>query len=152
MDYILVDVISKLLSILYENFWIWEKCQKSQLFSILKGKRARNCKSVSLMLVPGKILEKIIKQALREKQGTNKLESGMRFVRIGCTRLILLFFVFVFCQSELISRQSEHISRQGNTMEVVHLDFSKALMKLTSVISFICCSNVGWSHYQIDFS
>uniref|UniRef100_A0A670IE66 Reverse transcriptase domain-containing protein n=1 Tax=Podarcis muralis TaxID=64176 RepID=A0A670IE66_PODMU len=125
----LADVISEPLAVIFENSWRtgevpadWRRANVVPIFK--KGKREdpNNYRPVSLTSIPGKILEQIIKQTVCEHLERNAVITNSQHG----------FLKNKSCQTNLISffDRITSLVDEGNAVDVVYLDFSKAFDKV----------------------
>uniref|UniRef100_A0A670KJT9 Reverse transcriptase domain-containing protein n=1 Tax=Podarcis muralis TaxID=64176 RepID=A0A670KJT9_PODMU len=125
----LADVISEPLAVIFENSWRtgevpadWRRANVVPIFK--KGKREdpNNYHPVSLTSIPGKILEQIIKQTVCEHLERNAVITNSQHG----------FLKNKSCQTNLISffDRITSLVDEGNAVDVVYLDFSKAFDKV----------------------
>ncbi|KAK4822905.1 hypothetical protein QYF61_023268 [Mycteria americana] len=114
----LADVLTKPLSIIYQQSWLtgevpadWRLANVTPIFKKGQKEDPGNYRPVSLTLVPGKMMEQIILSAItqhvEDNQGIKPSQHGQ----------VLLD------QPDLLLRQVD----EGKAVDVVYLDFSKAL-------------------------
>jgi hypothetical protein len=100
----------------------WKKANVTPLFKKGSKKEAGNYRPVSLTSVPGKIFESIIKKRLMKHMEENNLlrnsQHGFLSGR-SCLTNLLEYLEYVTAQVD-----------QGNPVDVIYLDFSKAFDKV----------------------
>uniref|UniRef100_A0A803SNX3 Reverse transcriptase domain-containing protein n=1 Tax=Anolis carolinensis TaxID=28377 RepID=A0A803SNX3_ANOCA len=125
----LAEVISEPLAIIFESSWRtgevpadWRRANVVPIFKKGKKNDPNNYRPVSLTSIPGKILEKIIKEVVCEHLETNAVIANSQH---GFTKN-------KSCQTNLISffdRVTSWVDT-GNAVDVAYLDFSKAFDKV----------------------
>uniref|UniRef100_A0A803SMX6 Reverse transcriptase domain-containing protein n=1 Tax=Anolis carolinensis TaxID=28377 RepID=A0A803SMX6_ANOCA len=125
----LAEVISEPLAIIFESSWRtgqvpadWRRANVVPIFKEGKKNDPNNYRPVSLTSIPGKILEKIIKEVVCEHLETNAVIANSQH---GFTKN-------KSCQTNLISffdRVTSWVDT-GNAVDVAYLDFSKAFDKV----------------------
>uniref|UniRef100_A0A670KF32 Reverse transcriptase domain-containing protein n=1 Tax=Podarcis muralis TaxID=64176 RepID=A0A670KF32_PODMU len=123
------DVISEPLAVLFENSWRtgevpadWRRANVVPIFKKGKRENPNNYRPVSLTSIPGKILEQIIKQTVCEHLERNAVITNSQhgFLKNkSCQTYLILFFDRI---TSLVD--------EGNAVDVVYLDFSKAFDKV----------------------
>ncbi|KAK4826389.1 LOW QUALITY PROTEIN: hypothetical protein QYF61_008060, partial [Mycteria americana] len=120
----LADVPTKPLSIIYQQSWLtgevpadWRLANVTPIFKKGRKEDPGNYRSVSLTLVPGKLMEQIILSAItrhvEDNQGIKPSQHGFRKGRSCLTNLI---------SYDKVTRLVD----EGKAVDVVYLDFSKA--------------------------
>ncbi|XP_073537645.1 uncharacterized protein [Phyllobates terribilis] len=129
----IVEEILEPLSIIFENSWRtgevpedWRRANVVPIFK--KGKKVDpgNYRPVSLTSIPGKIFEQIIKQHVCKYMDKNEVINQSQHG----------FVTNKSCQTNLISfydRITDWVD-QGNAVDIVYLDFSKAFDKVSHTI------------------
>uniref|UniRef100_A0A803TM50 Reverse transcriptase domain-containing protein n=1 Tax=Anolis carolinensis TaxID=28377 RepID=A0A803TM50_ANOCA len=125
----LAEVISEPLAIIFESSWRtgevpadWRRANVVPIFKKGKKNDPNNYRPVSLTSIPGKILEKIIKEVVCKHLETNAVIANSQH---GFTKN-------KSCQTNLISffdRVTSWVDT-GNAVDVAYLDFSKAFDKV----------------------
>ncbi|KAK4817404.1 hypothetical protein QYF61_013274 [Mycteria americana] len=121
----LADVLTKLLSIIYQQFWLtgevpadWRLANVTPIFKKGRKEDPGNYRPVSLTSVPGKLMEQIILSAItrhvENNQGIKPSQHGFRKGRSCLTNLISFY--------DKVTRLVD----EGKAVDVVYLDFSKA--------------------------
>uniref|UniRef100_A0A8D0CDV4 Reverse transcriptase domain-containing protein n=1 Tax=Salvator merianae TaxID=96440 RepID=A0A8D0CDV4_SALMN len=129
----LAGVIAEPLAVIFENSWRtgevpddWRRANVVPIFK--KGKKADpgNYRPVSLTSIPGKIFEQSIKQHVCQHLDGNSVINRSQHG----------FVTNKSCQTNLISfydKITEWVD-QGNAVDIVYLDFSKAFDKVSHTI------------------
>uniref|UniRef100_A0A803T7N4 Reverse transcriptase domain-containing protein n=1 Tax=Anolis carolinensis TaxID=28377 RepID=A0A803T7N4_ANOCA len=125
----LAEVISEPLAIIFESSWRtgevpadWRRANVVPIFKKGKKNDPNNYRPISLTLIPGKILEKIIKEVVCKNLETDAVIANSQH---GFTKN-------KSCQTNLISffdRVTSWVDT-GNAVDVAYLDFSKAFDKV----------------------
>uniref|UniRef100_A0A803SSL5 Reverse transcriptase domain-containing protein n=1 Tax=Anolis carolinensis TaxID=28377 RepID=A0A803SSL5_ANOCA len=125
----LAEVISEPLAIIFESSWRtgevpadWRRANVVPIFKKGKKNDPNNYRAVSLTSIPGKILEKIIKEVVCKHLETDAVIANSQH---GFTKN-------KSCQTNLISffdRVTSWVDT-GNAVDVAYLDFSKAFDKV----------------------
>ncbi|KAK4813002.1 hypothetical protein QYF61_004178 [Mycteria americana] len=121
----LADVLTKPLSIIYQQFWLtgevpadWRLANVKPIFKKGQKEDPGNYRPVSLTSVPGKLMEQIILSAItrhvEDNQGIKPNQHGFRKGR-SCLTNLISFYDKVTCLVD-----------EGKAVDVVYLDFSKA--------------------------
>ncbi|CAM4686112.1 unnamed protein product [Lepidochelys kempii] len=121
----LADVIAEPLAIIFENSWRsgevpddWKKANVVPIFKKGKKEDPGNYRPVSLMSVPGKIMEQVLKESilkhLEERNVIRNSQHGFTKGKSCLTNLIAFY-------EEITGSVDE-----GKTVDVLFLDFSKA--------------------------
>ncbi|KAK4813305.1 LOW QUALITY PROTEIN: hypothetical protein QYF61_023456 [Mycteria americana] len=121
----LAEVLTKLLSILYQQSWLtgevpvdWRSANVTPIYKKGQKEDPGNYRPVSLTSVPGKLMEQIILSAItrnvENNQGIKPSQHGFRKGRSCLTNLISFY--------DKVTRLVD----EGKAVDVVYLDFSKA--------------------------
>ncbi|CAM5148340.1 unnamed protein product [Eretmochelys imbricata] len=125
----LADVIAEPLAIIFENSWRlgevlddWKKANVVPIFKKGKKEDPGNSRSVSLISVPGKIMEQVFKESilkhLEERKVTRNRKHGFIKGKSCLTNLIAFYDKITGSVDE------------GKAVDVLFLDFSKAFDSL----------------------
>ena len=101
---------------------IWKKANVTAIFKKGDRKRSENCRSISLTSVPGKILEKIVRNAIVEPMTSNNLFTNAPHG----------FIAGKSCVTQLLEFMEDIIEAidDGKEVDVTYLDFCKAFEKV----------------------
>ena len=101
---------------------IWKKANVTAMFKKGEKSNAENYRPISLTSVPGKLMERLVKNAIVEHMTTNNLfsEAQHRFLKgKSCVTRLLKYL-------EDITEAMDN----GNDVDVIYLDFCKAFDKI----------------------
>ncbi|CAM5073386.1 unnamed protein product [Natator depressus] len=129
----LADVIAEPLAIIFENSWrlgevpdYWKKANVVPIFKKGKKEDLGNYRPVSLISVPGKIMEQVLKESilkhLEERKVIRNSQYGFTKGKSCLTNLIALY-------DEITGSVDE-----GKAVDVLFLDFSKAFDTVSNSI------------------
>ncbi|GAB0179491.1 mitochondrial enolase superfamily member 1 [Grus japonensis] len=121
----LAEVLNKPLSIIYQQSWLtrevpddWRLANVMPIYKKGQKEDLRNYRPVSLISVPGKVMEQIILIAItrnvQDNQVTRPSQHGFRKGR-SCLTNLISFYDKMTCLGD-----------EGKAVDVVCLDFSKA--------------------------
>ncbi|KAK4810280.1 LOW QUALITY PROTEIN: hypothetical protein QYF61_015310, partial [Mycteria americana] len=122
----LAEVLTKPLSIVYQQSWLtgevpvdWRLANVTPIYKKGRKEDLGNYRPVSLALVRGKLMEQIILSAItwhvEDNQGIKPSQHGFRKGRSCLTNLISFY------------DKVTHLVDEGKAVDVVYLDFSKAI-------------------------
>ncbi|KAK4810383.1 hypothetical protein QYF61_022086 [Mycteria americana] len=131
----LVAVLTKPLSILYQQSWLtgevpidWRLANVTPIYKKGRKEDTGNYRPVSLTSVPGKVMEQIILSAITQHVQDNQviMPSQLGFMKGGS------------CLTNLISFYDKvtRLADKGKAVDVVYLDFSKALTPFPTAFSW----------------
>ncbi|KAK4816829.1 hypothetical protein QYF61_023893 [Mycteria americana] len=130
----LAEVLTKPLSILYQQSWLtrevpvdWRLANVRPIYKKGWKEDPGNYRPVSLTLVPGKVMEQIILNAITQHIQDNQV---IRASQHG-------FMKGRSCLTNLIYDKVTHLVDEGKAVHVVYLDFSKAFVLVSAETELI---------------